>query len=371
MKRSIRTIVLLLIVSLLVATSVGVLSACTGNYDVILVTDKQNIEDGSYTQALYNATEKYCKEHGLTFCGMVPTSKESKEYKKTLKKALENYNAKYVITPSTAYAEVLTEEFTKPYVANGQRFIFVSGVNHYSEYPEYTVPEGVAYINISEAELGYLTGYLAAKVYDNIGFYAGNISAENDTYKLYDSVQNYYDGFVQGVSAVGSKTLYVSTVRTKDGNIDKNKNQIQTDILKKADFVFSVAGDENKSVQAKAVVEKKVAINPDNNYASSEDYSHSIGYVGIDFDGLISYVLNKDNSEALFGKSVKLGAKENAIKVYFDKKEVEASSNNATDNVRAEFAKYYEEAFNATKLYSTTASTDNVTIITVTETVEG
>lgn len=417
MKHSTRTIVMLLVVSLLLTMSVTILSACTGDYDVILMTDKQNVEDGAYNQELFYALKSYCEKHNLTFCSMSPMSPETKEYRKTLKTALENYNADYVITPSTAFAEILTEEFTAPYVEKGQKFIFLAGTNHNAEYAGasavraeynngvqvkkgdvvvegkeslvglegnsvkyerelYSAPEGVSYVNINENELGFLVGYLAAKSFGNVGFYASNTSAveyvlakvdgnivekpleeEYDGNRLYQSAANYYNGFLHGVDsaiAAGSTTaVRVSTIRSNNENGDQNKNAIQKSLVEKSDFVFSVAGSDNKLIASKAVVAKKISFNVDDNLTSDSNYTYNMGHAGINFSGIIEYLLSSD-PEDVFGHNLVLGIQENAIMLHYDAEVLEAvsaNSNNASliqarglfDNNRAEAIERCEE----------------------------
>ncbi len=399
---------MLLVVSLLLTMSVTILSACTGDYDVILVTDKQNVEDGAYNQELFYAIKSYCEKNNLTFCSMSPMSPETKEYRKTIKTALENYNADYVITPSTAFAEILTEEFTSPYVEKGQKFIFLSSTDHNSEYAlsekirveyhnddivkegenvidasnvgkagnivryvaeEYSAPQGVAHVRIDEKQLGFLTGYLAACKYDNVGFYASNVSA--DTYVLtevdgnivekpygeydgnimYESVSNYHEGFLHGVaSAVAagrSVNVYESTLRSDLENNDQNKNAIQKSLVEKSDFVFSVAGSDNKLIASKAVVAKKISFNVDDNLASDSNYSYNMGHAGIDFSGIIEYLLSS-SPEDVFGKNLVLGIKENAVRLYFDADDLDAvpanKNNDSLKQARDAFSLGYAAA---------------------------
>lgn len=406
MKHSTRTIVTLLVVSLLLAMSMTILSACTGDYDVILVTDKQNVEDGAYNQELFYAIKAYCEKNNLTFCSMSPMSPETKEYRKTLKTALENYKADYVITPSTAFAEILTEEFTAPYVEKGQRFIFLASTNHNAEYAptdtvrleyngesnelvkegdrvidesnvgkvgnrvqyvtgEYSAPQGVAYVRIDEEELGFLTGYLAARTYNNVGFYASNVGPdtyvltesdgsivekpydEYDGNRLYKSVSNYYNGFLHGVDsaiAQGSDvTVRVSTVRSDKENNDQNKNAIQKSLVEKSDFIFSVAGSDNKLIASKAVVAKKVSFNVDDNLTTDSNYTYNMGHAGIDFNGIIEYLLS--NTETIFGQNLVLGIQENAIKLYFDADALEAVSANSKNEILIQARSSFENNY--------------------------
>ncbi len=364
MKNWKKTLSLLLIIAVVCSTAIVALAGCTGDYTVIHVSDTGNALDDNYNEAIWNALEDL-KAAGEKVATISALGLEDRDFQKTIKKCVNNYNAKYIVLGSAKFRSILTEEFVSQFPTT--TFIYFEDTTHstnnesytlvdqqwidgtddsytikvkYEEY-SYPVAANVICLTFDQYELGYAAGYSAAQLGNDIAFFGssatrpvynadgyalgedGTTVINDDTnpvkYETYTtkSMQKYYEGFVAGVSSYATidttKNYSIQYTIERADDSDLNKRTILDKMVANGiDVLFAAAGDSYNQKLRDICNEKdynKYIINADLNLtvAASSDTKLSHGSILRDYKGATKYILaNIADNPAWLGTTMTL-----------------------------------------------------------------
>ncbi len=349
MKNCKKTLTLLLIIAVVCSTAILALTGCSGEYPIMHVSDTGNALDDNYNEAIWTAIEEYGKKTGTKVATISALGLEDKDFQKTIKKCVKNFKAKYIVLGSAKFRSILTEEFVSQFPST--TFIYFEDTTHstnndsyqlvdkqwvttkkagnYTVKVEHTVYEypvapNVVCLHFDQFELGYAAGYSSAQLGKDIAFFGSSATrpvfnadgyaiGEDGTTTINDktnpiqyetytttSMQNYYDGFVAGVSAYAGANLAEYSVqysieRTNDSDLNK-RNILDKMVANGVDVIFAAAGDSYNQKLKDICNEKdykKYVINADINLtvAADADTKLSHGSILRDYSGSVNYVL--------------------------------------------------------------------------------
>lgn len=260
-----RTLIVLMMVVLAIC-----LAGCGGSNnepktaELAMIADCDNIEDGSFTQATWDAVETFANDNALTAkcytTDKLPTqeeidkaAKEGKElegpktkeesYMMAIEKAVKNKAKLIVMAGSNFETTVYTAQTTYPDV----KFLLIDGVPHDAALNFATAANTIGVI-FAEEEAGYLAGYAVVKEgYNKIGFMGG---------QELPAVKRYGYGFVQGVAAAAAemeKKVELSYVYTGTFEPSKEIRKMAADKYKDGtQVIFACGGAMGTSVMEAA-----------------------------------------------------------------------------------------------------------------------
>lgn len=168
------------------------LSACGGSSskapDIVMITDKGNIDDKSFNQGTYEGIKEYANENKQTYDYIKPVDATSEEYKNAVDQAVKK-GAKIVVTPGFLFESAIYEKQTKyPDV----KFILIDGYPTSEDGKTQKTAKNTVGIKFKEEQVGYLAGYAAVKDgNEKIAFLGG---------QAVPAVVNYGYGYLQGAN---------------------------------------------------------------------------------------------------------------------------------------------------------------------------
>ena len=154
------------------------LTACSsgpkddGKADVVLITDLGTIDDKSFNQGSWEGVEKYAKENTDIKAKYVrPLSANDNEYYNTIAKAINEMEAKVIVTPGFLFNNaVFRAQKDFPEV----HFIFVDSEPQENDESAPLVGENTVALLYEEQHAGFLAGYSAVKEgFTKLGFIGG------------------------------------------------------------------------------------------------------------------------------------------------------------------------------------------------------
>lgn len=164
-------------------------------YEVALITDSGNIDDGSFNEGTWNGIVEYCKKNNITHEYYRPDGTASANHKDAINNAIQK-GAKVVITPGFAFAQTINELQNDPKYKDIQ-FLLIDTVPADAQGEPTTIAQNVHCISYMEEQAGYLAGYAAVKDgLTKLGFLGG---------QSIPPVLRYGYGFVQGANAAAAE----------------------------------------------------------------------------------------------------------------------------------------------------------------------
>ena len=162
-------------------------AASTDGYELALVTDVGNIDDGSFNQGTWEGLIEFAEANNKTYSYYRPSEDSDEARMETMKTAIEN-GAKVVVLPGYLFETALYEmQDQYPDV----QFLLIDGEPHSADYSTYSTSKNVYCILYKEEQAGYVAGYSIVKDgYTQLGFLGG---------MEIPAVQRYGYGFLQGV----------------------------------------------------------------------------------------------------------------------------------------------------------------------------
>lgn len=162
----------------------------SGGYEVALITDSGNIDDGSFNQGTWNGIEDYCKKNSITH-GYYRPSNESKDAQiRSIKEAIKK-GAKVIVTPGFSFAQTIND-LQNDSTYDEIQFLLIDTVPQDAQGNDTTINKNVHCISYMEEQAGYLAGYAAVKDgLTKLGFLGG---------QSIPPVTRYGYGFVQGAN---------------------------------------------------------------------------------------------------------------------------------------------------------------------------
>ncbi len=174
-------------------TSAANQSASTDGYELALVTDVGNIDDGSFNQGTWEGLIEFAEANNKTYSYYRPSEDSDEARMETMKTAIQN-GAKVLVLPGYLFETVVYEmQDQYPDV----QFLLIDGEPHSADYSVYSTSKNVYCILYKEEQAGYVAGYSIVKDgYTQLGFLGG---------MEIPAVQRYGYGFLQGVDAAAEE----------------------------------------------------------------------------------------------------------------------------------------------------------------------
>jgi len=165
----------------------------TDGYELALVTDVGNIDDGSFNQGTWEGLVEFAKANNKTYSYYRPSEDSDEARMETMKTAINN-GAKVVVLPGYLFETALYEiQDQYPDV----QFLLIDGEPHSADYSTYSTSKNVYCILYKEEQAGYIAGYAIVKDgYKELGFLGG---------MEIPAVQRYGYGFLQGANAAAEE----------------------------------------------------------------------------------------------------------------------------------------------------------------------
>lgn len=161
-------------------------------YEIALVTDVGNIDDGSFNEGAWNGVKEYGEDNDISYQYYRPSEDSTDSRVETMKTAIDN-GAKIVVCPGYLFEEAIYNiQGTYPDVS----FLLLDGEPHNADYTTYKTEANTHCILYQEEQAGYFAGYAAVMDgYRSLGFLGGlNVPA----------VIRFGYGYVQGADAAAN-----------------------------------------------------------------------------------------------------------------------------------------------------------------------
>lgn len=235
------------------------------SYEIVLITDKGNIDDKSFNQGSWEGVVEFATKEGISHHYIKPEEVSDAGYLAAIDLAVQG-GAKVIVTPGFLFEVPIFEAQSKyPDV----KFILLDGAPHDPDYTDFTIKENVASIMYAEEQSGYLAGYAA--VMDGmtkLGFMGG---------MAVPAVQAFGYGYLQGAEdaakELGLPDGSIEVIYHYTGNFeenDTNKATARTMYQEGVEVIFACGGSVGKSVMSAAseAGAKVIGVDVDQRYDS-------------------------------------------------------------------------------------------------------
>ncbi len=261
MKRIISVIMILVLALCLVSCGGSDKSEEPETFEIAMIADSAEIEDGSFTQAVWNSVKAFADTNGVVSGCVKPAESTEDAYMEAIETAVDKTAKIIVLAGSNFETAVYSAQYQYPDVY----FLLIDGVPNDAK-TKYATASNVIGVLFAEEEAGYLAGYAAVKDgYSKIGFMGGE--------KL-PAVKRYGHGFVQGVAAAADeleqkvelKYIYSGTFEPSD-DIKNTAAEWYNDGV---EVIFACGGAMGTSVMAAAEENggKVIGVDVDQSYLS-------------------------------------------------------------------------------------------------------
>ncbi len=262
---SIFLVAVLLVISLTGCGGESGNQSSSDSYEIVLITDKGNIDDKSFNQGSWEGVVEFAKREGISHHYIKPEEASDAGYLAAIDLAVQG-GAKVIVTPGFLFEVPIYEaQFKYPDV----KFILLDGSPHDPDYTDFTIKENVASIMYAEEQSGYLAGYAA--VMDGmrkLGFMGG---------MAVPAVQAFGYGYLQGAEdaakELGLPDGSIEVIYHYTGNFeenDTNKATARTMYQEGVEVIFACGGAVGKSVMSAAseAGAKVIGVDVDQRYDS-------------------------------------------------------------------------------------------------------
>ena len=294
--------------SLLVVFAAALMLFACGNktYEIAVVTDVGQLNDGGFNQGTYEGAVNYARAHNISCKYYQPangTDATDNDRIAAMRQAIEN-GAKVIVTPGFLQATALsTVAAENPEV----KFIFIDGWQ--------LGLANVTAVSYKEEESGYLAGYAAVMDgYTKLGgtFGGGGSNAACNRFAY---------GYVQGIQAAAAKKGVDVEVRIsfQYGDAFSATPELQTQISgwynKGTQIVFSCGGSMLQSVKAAAEETtdgKIIGVDVDQSGESERVLTSAVKGLSASVEKILGELYDGKWDELLADKCSNLGAADDA-----------------------------------------------------------
>lgn len=167
-------------------------------YEIAMITDVGQIDDGSFNQGTWEGIKAYADENNITHKYYKPTEKSGDAYLASIQLAVEG-GAKIVVTPGFLFEAPV---YKAQELYKDVKFVLIDGNPNDGDWskpegPDYRTDENAVGIVFAEEQSGYLAGYAAVvDGYTNLGFMGG---------MAVPAVVRFGYGFAQGAEAAAKE----------------------------------------------------------------------------------------------------------------------------------------------------------------------
>jgi len=297
-----------LVAVLLALVAVVALAACANNktFEIAVVTDVGQLNDGGFNQGTWEGAVNFAKANNKTYKYYQPangTDAQTADRIAAMELAIEN-GAKVIVTPGFMQFDALNQVATEhPEV----KFVFVDGWNFGLS--------NVTAISYKEQESGYFAGYAAVKEgYTNLGGTFGGSAANA-------ACNRFAYGYVQGIKAAASELQVKAQVKIsfQYGSGFSASPELQTQIAgwygNGTQVVFSCGGSMLQSVKAAAAEvdgAKIIGVDVDQHAESPAIITSAVKGLTVSVEKVLGEWLNGEWDANLADKTSNLGAEDNS-----------------------------------------------------------
>ncbi len=278
--------------------------------DIVLITDKGNIDDKSFNQGAWEGVEKFAKEKKVSHKYIKPEEANDAGYLAAIDSAA-TAGAKVIVTPGFLFEVPVYQAQTKyPNI----KFILLDGAPHTADYKTYKTESNVASVMYAEEQSGYLAGYAIVKDgYTKLGFMGG---------MAVPAVQAYGYGFLQGAEAAAKELNLgdgaVSVIYHYTGDFaetDTNKAFAKTMYQEGTEVIFACGGSVGKSVMsaAKEAGAKVIGVDVDQRYDSETVVTSAMKGLGASVVSVLESIYKNNNWNDFAAKTTVFNASNNGV----------------------------------------------------------
>jgi basic membrane protein A and related proteins len=286
----------------------------SGSPEIILITDKGNIDDKSFNQGAWEGVEKFAKANDLKYQYIKPSEGSDAGYLKAIDDAV-TAGAKTIVTPGFLFEVPVYEAQTKyPNI----KFILLDGEPHSAGTDEvpavYKTNSNVSCVKYAEEQSGYLAGYAAVKDgFTKLGFMGG---------MAVPAVQAYGYGFLQGAEAaaaeLGLADGAVSVLYHYTGDFaetDTNKAMAKTMYQEGTEVIFACGGSVGKSVMSAASESKAkvIGVDVDQRYDSDTVITSAMKGLGASVEAVLDSIYKSKSWDTYAGKTTTFNAANDGV----------------------------------------------------------
>lgn len=246
-------------------------------YEIAMIADSSEIEDGSFTQCTWESVEGFASSNAMTSKCYVPAESTKEAYIDSIEEAVNNKAKMIVLAGSNFETAAFSAQTMYPDVC----FLLIDGIPHDAG-DKYGAASNTIGVIFAEEQAGYMAGYAAVKDgYKKLGFMGG---------KSLPSVKRYGYGFVQGAAAAAQELeqkveityKYMETFEPSE-DVEKEASKWYEDGVK---VIFACGGNMGTAVMDAAEKCKGKVIGTD------VDQSHLSGTVITSAQKEIDIVIN-------------------------------------------------------------------------------
>ncbi len=279
-------------------------------YDIVLITDSGDIDDGRYNQAIWEGIAAYAFSNGVSYAYFRPEEMTDQAYLDAIERAV-NHKASIIIVPSFFFEVAVYEAQTLyPEV----KFIIVDGEPNDGQFngQDVNVAENTISVYFKEEQAGFLAGYAAVmEQYTNLGFKGGIPTPDIMRYGIGFIAGAYYAAEEKGVTLNFPNDRYIYLYDFTENTTHKERamSWYEAD----TEIIFTAAGQANLSVMEAAYEANTWVIGYDFDQSSDshavltsaiKDVAHVIESLLVDY---------YDNDTFLGGEQLNLGVRDQAV----------------------------------------------------------
>ncbi|NLV88273.1 MAG: BMP family ABC transporter substrate-binding protein [Tissierellia bacterium] len=304
-----RLLSIALAITLIAVTLAGCGSSSSG-HEIILITDKGNIDDKSFNQGSWEGVVEFATREGISHTYIKPEDDTNDGYLKAIELAVQG-GAKVIVTPGFLF-EVPVYEAQQKYP--DVKFILLDGAPHPADDFTPDIRENVASILYAEEESGYLAGYAA--VMDgmrNLGFMGG---------MAVPAVQAFGYGYLQGAEdaakELGLPDGSIKVTYHYTGNFeenDTNKATAATMYQEGTEVIFACGGSVGKSVMSAAAEAgaKVIGVDVDQRYDSETVITSATKGLAPSVIAVLESIYKTNSFEQYGGKTTYFNAENDGV----------------------------------------------------------
>lgn len=294
----------------LIAVSLAGCSGSSSGHEIILITDKGNIDDKSFNQGSWEGVVEFAKREGISHTYIKPEDDTNDGYLAAIDLAVQG-GAKVIVTPGFLF-EVPVYEAQQKYP--DVKFILLDGAPHPADDFTPDIRDNVASILYAEEESGYLAGYAA--VMDgmrNLGFMGG---------MAVPAVQAFGYGYLQGAEdaakELGLPDGSIKAIYHYTGNFeetDTNKATASTMYQEGVEVIFACGGSVGKSVMSAAAEAgaKVIGVDVDQRYDSETVITSATKGLAPSVISVLESIYKTDSWEQYGGKTTYFNAENDGV----------------------------------------------------------
>lgn len=277
----------------------------SGMAEIVLITDKGNIDDKSFNQGAWEGVVEFAERENITYNYIKPEDVSDDYYLQAIDLAIEG-GAKVVVTPGYLFEVAIYHAQDKyPDV----KFILLDGAPRNADYSDFKTNPNVASILYAEEESGYLAGYAA--VMDgmtNLGFMGG---------MAVPAVQAFGYGYLQGAEdaaeELGLDDGAIKAIYHYTGDFDENdtnKATASTMYQEGIEVIFACGGSVGKSVMSAAAEAnaKVIGVDVDQRYDSETVITSATKGLAASVVQVLEAIYKTDSWEDFGGKTTYFNA---------------------------------------------------------------